>query len=68
MEKGKYRDFSIPGDSKKRMIIAPDLKSRTEESFLNGRNGSKCIYYTDEKCLYFNDSEAPCHHCAHYTE
>lgn len=44
------------------------VTEQEEEKFLNGWDGSKCIYYTDEKCLYFNDSEAPCHHCAHYTE
>lgn len=44
------------------------VTEQEEEKFLNGWDGSKCIYYTDEKCLYFNDSEAPCHHCTHYTE
>lgn len=38
-----------------------------EEGFLHGWDGSECIYYTDEKCLYYNDAEAPCHHCHHYT-
>lgn len=38
-----------------------------EEDFLHGWDGSECIYYTDEKCLYYNDAEAPCHHCHHYT-
>ena len=37
-----------------------------EEDFLHGWDGSECIYYTDEKCLYYNDAEAPCHHCHHY--
>lgn len=31
-----------------------------EEGFLHGWDGSECIYYTDEKCLYYNDAEAPC--------
>lgn len=30
-----------------------------EEGFLHGWDGSECIYYTDEKCLYYNDAEAP---------
>lgn len=38
-----------------------------EVGFLHGWDGSECIYYTDEKCLYYNDAEAPCHHCHHYT-
>lgn len=38
-----------------------------EAGFLHGWDGSECIYYTDEKCLYYNDAEAPCHHCHHYT-
>ena len=38
-----------------------------ETGFLHGWDGSECIYYTDEKCLYYNDAEAPCHHCHHYT-
>lgn len=38
-----------------------------EEGFLHGWDGSECIYYTDEKYLYYNDAEAPCHHCHHYT-
>lgn len=38
-----------------------------ETGFLHGWDGSDCIYYTDEKCLYCNDAEAPCHHCHHYT-
>lgn len=38
-----------------------------ETGFLHGWDGSDCIYYTDEKCLYYNDAEAPCHHCHHYT-
>jgi hypothetical protein len=36
-----------------------------ETGFLHGWDGSDCIYYTDEKCLYYNDAEAPCHHCHH---
>lgn len=40
----------------------------TKEKFLSGHNGTKCIYYTEEKCKYYNDCEAPCHHCNHYTE
>lgn len=38
-----------------------------ETTFLHGHDGSQCIYYTNEKCLYYNDCESPCHHCHHYT-
>ena len=27
-----------------------------ETGFLHGWDGSGCIYYTDEKCLYYNDA------------
>ncbi len=37
------------------------------EGFLHGWDGSGCVYYTDEKCLYYNDAEGTCHHCHHYT-
>lgn len=32
MKQGEYRDFIIPEDGKKRMIIAPDFKRRVNRT------------------------------------
>lgn len=38
MKQGKYRDFTIPEDGKKRMIIAPDFKCRVIEYINKDKN------------------------------
>ena len=65
--KGQTEDDMNTGTAKTEIDVAERVKEQEfEAGFLHGWDGSECIYYTDEKCLYYNDAEAPCHHCHHY--